>query len=440
MRPLLALAAVVAASIVERDWSADDSADAIAAGGVPVLLRKAESYLVRRVGTPHAGDDDALLRTLHTVRGKASATGLFVHEDTDRPEFAANAFSRFECEFLEQTPFPTEAFFAPDAARALYATVRLPESWDAAAAWPAGAATAARAREKFAVTAAGLWAANSSGARRQAASREAPPSANVWVASRGRAAAHYDKQHNFLVGVAGRKRVTLWAPKAWRLARQYPYLHARHRQARVDGAAAGADREAFDAAALGSVVVGVGDALYVPPFYWHRVEAVGGPTVAINVWTDAGYRWSRSAEEAGVASGALPRNVRLRDKRTAAATAAALVRAAAAARFGGVGVVEAIARNRFSAALFQCRVPFDARGCPATNPWEPPSNRSEVLAAARDVAGALGDVPDGVAELLFGDWVERVAMHLLPPQNACVWLQCVADGRAWKDLDARTEL
>ena len=113
--------------------------------------------------------------------------------------------------------------------------------------------------------------------------------------------------------------------------------------------------------------------------------------------------------------------------------AAALLRRAADLRFSSRRIFADLVATRFAVPLFQCRRPFDPRGCPPTANWAPPSSPGEVDAAARDVAAALADIDDdAVAELIFADWAERVMMHLLPPQNACVWLQCVADPGAWR--------
>ena len=108
---------------------------------------------------------------------------------------------------------------------------------------------------------------------------------------------HYDLFHNVLVQLIGRKRVTLFPPSTAESFYLYGSLSPRFRKSRVplppnfDSWASGASSSSSGlsasalldfpkaAAALKqgvSVELGPGDALYLPPFVLHHVQALGG--------------------------------------------------------------------------------------------------------------------------------------------------------------------
>ena len=94
---LACLVSLARCGIVDRPWQATDSADGVAAGGVPAVLREAAlaDFVVRKVGPE--GDEDALLRQLRSVKhAKESASGLFVHEDNARAQglYLSRGFER----------------------------------------------------------------------------------------------------------------------------------------------------------------------------------------------------------------------------------------------------------------------------------------------------------------------------------------------------------
>lgn len=119
---------------------------------------------------------------------------------------------------------------------------------------------------------------------------------SLWIGGAGSTTlAHYDVLDNVLVQLHGTKRVTLWPPSAAAALCVYPDTHARARKSQLhlelDGPAraspADVPRAAYDE------VLRPGDALYIPPFYFHHVAVLadaadGGAapgSVSVNVFS-----------------------------------------------------------------------------------------------------------------------------------------------------------
>jgi lysine-specific demethylase 8 len=105
-----------------------------------------------------------------------------------------------------------------------------------------------------------------------------PEGSGLWVGQRGNVTAlHYDFWHGFLAQVAGRKRVSLFAPDE--SARVYPDspFSSRIGATRLPTMFLEADPASFpklSRATRHEAVLGPGDLLYVPPFWWHHVESL----------------------------------------------------------------------------------------------------------------------------------------------------------------------
>mmetsp|Transcript_22324 Transcript_22324/g.75146 ORF Transcript_22324/g.75146 Transcript_22324/m.75146 type:complete len:446 (-) Transcript_22324:374-1711(-) len=104
--------------------------------------------------------------------------------------------------------------------------------------------------------------------------------------------AHYDEQQNLLAQLVGRKRVLLFPPEAWRQLYPYPRCHPHDRQTLLDFAAPDLGRfPRFAEARPLEAVLGPGDVLYIPQYWWHYVENLDAATVSVTFWhkdTDAG--------------------------------------------------------------------------------------------------------------------------------------------------------
>ena len=110
----------------------------------------------------------------------------------------------------------------------------------------------------------------------------------LWLSQPGTVSnLHYDRSHNFYIQLGGRKRFTLVPPSEWPYTYLYPWLHPCYHQSQVvepaaawatgGTGAAGVDDVgliSYQAARNVSVILEPGDALYVPPFWLHRVETL----------------------------------------------------------------------------------------------------------------------------------------------------------------------
>jgi len=127
-----------------------------------------------------------------------------------------------------------------------------------------------------------------------------------WLSSHGvTAQLHYDLEDNFLVGVHGRKKVTLFPPSALGSVCLHPAVHPSNRQSQADvgpalaasfGGAADAKCPSFSDAkntqqAI-SLVLHPGDVLLLPCYWLHHIEAVAPSEISIsyNVWYRSPHR------------------------------------------------------------------------------------------------------------------------------------------------------
>lgn len=102
-----------------------------------------------------------------------------------------------------------------------------------------------------------------------------PPQVNAWFGPAGTVSPlHYDRYHNMLCQVVGRKRVLMFAPSdSHRLyAHPDPMLHNTSRVDVVEPDLAAfplfAEAKRFEC------VLGPGDMLYIPPHWWHHVTSL----------------------------------------------------------------------------------------------------------------------------------------------------------------------
>ena len=110
-------------------------------------------------------------------------------------------------------------------------------------------------------------------------------SASLWLGHAGSVTPlHFDTNHNVYVQLHGAKRVQLLPPSAATRAHLYPSLHPGYRQALLDIsrpalARSGEGKRAAAARVLAeqaqTVVLRPGDALTIPPYWLHSIEALG---------------------------------------------------------------------------------------------------------------------------------------------------------------------
>ena len=102
-------------------------------------------------------------------------------------------------------------------------------------------------------------------------------SVNVWIGQPNVIAhCHYDGYHNFYAQLYGRKKFKLYPPTTWPGLYPYPFLHPSHAQAQVNLSHAASRRRfrGVERVWWKEAVVEPGDLLYIPPLWFHEVEAI----------------------------------------------------------------------------------------------------------------------------------------------------------------------
>ncbi|XP_069466589.1 hypoxia-inducible factor 1-alpha inhibitor [Ambystoma mexicanum] len=99
--------------------------------------------------------------------------------------------------------------------------------------------------------------------------------------------AHYDEQQNFFAQIKGFKRCILFPPDQFECLYPYPVHHPCDRQSQVDFENPDYKRfPNFRNVVAYETVVGPGDVLYIPMYWWHHIESLmdGGTTITVNFW------------------------------------------------------------------------------------------------------------------------------------------------------------
>ncbi|XP_014292816.1 hypoxia-inducible factor 1-alpha inhibitor [Halyomorpha halys] len=102
---------------------------------------------------------------------------------------------------------------------------------------------------------------------------------------------HYDEQQNFFAQVKGWKRIILFSPEHYECLYPHTVFHPHDRQSQVDFEKPDLKRfPRFEEVQGEEAIVGPGEVLYIPVYWWHHVESIlnGGYTVSINFWYKAG--------------------------------------------------------------------------------------------------------------------------------------------------------
>jgi len=129
------------------------------------------------------------------------------------------------------------------------------------------------------------------------------PLASIWIGTRTRIAAHNDLPANLACVAAGRRRFTLFPPD------QFANLHlgpldntpAGRAVSMVDFSAPDAERHPRFAEALAHAQVaelGPGDAIHMPPLWWHHVEGLAPFNILVNYWWRDQPRWLGQPQDA----------------------------------------------------------------------------------------------------------------------------------------------
>lgn len=127
--------------------------------------------------------------------------------------------------------------------------------------------------------------------------------ASIWIGTRTRIAAHNDLPHNLACVAAGRRRFTLFPREQFRNLHLGPIDNTPAGRAisMVDFHAPDAERHPRFAEALAHAQVAeldAGDALYIPPMWWHHVEGLADFNILVNYWWRETPRWLGSPQDA----------------------------------------------------------------------------------------------------------------------------------------------
>ncbi|CAE7942899.1 hif1an, partial [Symbiodinium sp. KB8] len=114
---------------------------------------------------------------------------------------------------------------------------------------------------------------------------------------------HYDLQPNLHVQLTGRKRFILFPPEDWPHLYPFPVHHDLDRRSMVDLDAPDGDHFPGWQNAHGYMVeLEPGEALYIPPYWWHHVQSLTPETTSMAMWFFEHYPLS-----SGVSYGVGPR-------------------------------------------------------------------------------------------------------------------------------------
>jgi hypothetical protein len=126
-----------------------------------------------------------------------------------------------------------------------------------------------------------------------------PRSLNLWFGGKGcKTPLHYDKSHNFLAQIYGRKRLILFEPNE--SAALYPAIGGKYPHvSRINVFAPDVARfPGFQAVSARRVecLISPGDILFIPKYWWHAVESLD-VSISLNVWWET--RGDSSAPQSG---------------------------------------------------------------------------------------------------------------------------------------------
>uniref|UniRef100_A0A7S4LKH8 JmjC domain-containing protein n=1 Tax=Eutreptiella gymnastica TaxID=73025 RepID=A0A7S4LKH8_9EUGL len=111
--------------------------------------------------------------------------------------------------------------------------------------------------------------------------------AKLWMGQRGIVMPmHYDSTDNLYVMAWGRKRAIIGPPGQLDALYRYPNAHPLVGSSQVNLSSADLEKYPnFQHAQLQEVIVGPGDILYLPAWWWHQFEQPFEDTAALNLWS-----------------------------------------------------------------------------------------------------------------------------------------------------------
>ncbi|XP_028402003.1 hypoxia-inducible factor 1-alpha inhibitor-like isoform X2 [Dendronephthya gigantea] len=97
--------------------------------------------------------------------------------------------------------------------------------------------------------------------------------------------AHYDIMENLFLQIHGKKRCILFSPENYKFLYPYPVYHPHDRQTQVNFDFPDFKKfPKFRNITGVDAVVGPGDVLYIPNYWWHYIESESDRTISMNFW------------------------------------------------------------------------------------------------------------------------------------------------------------
>lgn len=246
-------------------------------------------------------------------------------------------------------------------------------------------------------------------------------SINVWLGHAGVAAhCHYDGYHNFYVQLHGHKRFLILPPTAWRELHVYPFLHPSHAQcqANLSNPAEAARLPGLAGTAAWQADLQPGDMLYLPPLFFHHVEALDTST-SVNFWTDS--QQTDIMEQVFAAPLPLPAPGQSQLRHTVAAIMAVLDTCPPRGVASAAAFLRDLADRRFAPLMRAAAAGLAAD----TSLWAglaPPAELAASSPALQAFAARICPLFDQLAahhgslELWAGNWVEALVAGVVGPE------------------------
>ena len=270
---------------------------------------------------------------------------------------------------------------------------------------------------------------------------------------------HYDCYHNFYTQIKGTKKFTVFPPSEWIYLYPYPYLHPHHEHTQVNISNTNdTDKFPFITKATGmEITLEAGDLLYLPPLWFHHVEALD-TSISVNTRTET--------EQTQIAEKILSYNIPVWEENTRAKCIATVLLIdgifdRVCARKRCLGLIEEGLWNRYNITyqvvvkrkptyqlfrLYKIKYVLtqkileysiqdhniwsdDYNGllCEGGDLYEDLvrslfgkmysiRNKPQVQAYLQNVANLVARLPDATWELWLGNYIEHLALQAVPPE------------------------
>ena len=204
-----------------------------------------------------------------------------------------------------------------------------------------------------------------------------------------------------------------------------------------------------------------GDVLYLPPYWWHRVEALDSPSISVSTWSN----WAAQRHVDKIERFPLPSALRseqgyaTRLDPRAALSALYLRCVVSLVLRGDVGdeaattcgseesyaFIRTVVGSRYMSGMAEreralgCGPEWSESRCPHGRAESDRASVDGIVTEARELAGVFALIPgesvyrNGTIGLLLGDFLERAAGEVFGPARVCPFLRCAALPTAWAD-------